>query len=241
VPQLLIELPADSPLTTRLLVHYTNKSRSLKTEAQWSKTNDIDIRFYDDSACLQLVQQHRPHFVQTYQNELSIVERADYFRYLAVWAYGGLYVDSDVNFTKPVDKWLDTYGWDTEQQGARLLSTVDLVVGVEFPRPQTGYNSTGWLPLQINQFIFAGAKGSAIMKRIIDHIEVCITTIPRDGNVEMTLERTGPAAFTRAIITEIETRGLSSSGQREVVTESMSDERHPRELLPLHQLEKMAS
>jgi hypothetical protein len=239
-PRAVVPIRIDSTAPA-LLVHYTDKQRSVDAETQWNTINGrrIDLRFYDDDACLALVKQHRPHFVETYLTELSVVERTDYFRYLAVWVYGGLYADSDIEFHKPVDKWLETFGWDREGGGGvRLLSSLDLVVGVEFPYPQTNYKATGWLPLQINQFLFAGTQGSEILKRIIDHIEMTIQTIPRD-DVEKTLERTGPAAFTRAIVNEIETRGLASMAFREMVASNKSiDPRHPTALLPLQELDK---
>ncbi|GLE05368.1 hypothetical protein PINS_up014381 [Pythium insidiosum] len=86
---------------------------------------------------------------------------------------------------------------------------MDFVAGIEFPWPQTHYDKTGPLPLQINQFVIASAKHSRMMARVLEHIETTIATIPRD-KIDRTIERTGPAAFTRAILDEITRRGIAS-------------------------------
>jgi hypothetical protein len=227
-----------------MLVHYTAKQPALEMEAAWADLNgpQIDIRYYSDDDARTLVAQHRAHFLETYDTQLSPVERADYFRYLVLWLFGGLYIDSDIQFVRPVDQWLGAFGWDTarHEHGWQPLASVPLTVGIEFPFPQTGYTATGWLPLQFTQFVIAGAKGSSLIATILGHVEECVRRVDRQGDVERTLERTGPAAFTRAILNVIQTRGIvdESVVRSHADQGSPADPRYPRALLPYAELEK---
>ncbi|KAJ0392151.1 hypothetical protein P43SY_006252 [Pythium insidiosum] len=192
--------PAAAP--TPVVVHYTSRTRHPMVE-QWKDTcGPLEVRFYDDDASEELVRKHRPEFLETYRTALTPVERADYFRYLVLYVHGGVYADSDVSCLTPVGQWLSTFGWDDYE-----LSDMDFVAGIEFPWAQSQYRVTGPLPLQFNQFLIASTKQSRMMERILKHIEHCIRTVPRN-HLEATLERTGPAAFTRAILDEIQRRGI---------------------------------
>ncbi|GLE05361.1 hypothetical protein PINS_up014374 [Pythium insidiosum] len=194
----------DTQSAPPVLLHYTSRTKSFMVEQWKDSCGPLEVRFYDDDASEALVREHRPAFLSVYREQLSPVERADYFRYLVLYVHGGVYADSDVSCLKPVGQWLHAFGWDNYQ-----LSDMDFVAGIEFPWPQTHYDKTGPLPLQINQFVIASAKHSRMMARVLEHIETTIATIPRD-KIDRTIERTGPAAFTRAILDEITRRGIAS-------------------------------
>ncbi|GLE05358.1 hypothetical protein PINS_up014371 [Pythium insidiosum] len=192
----------DAASAPPVVVHYTSRTRHPMVE-QWKDTcGPLEVRFYDDDASEALVREHRPAFLDTYRDALTPVERADYFRYLVLYVHGGIYADSDVSCITPVSQWLSEFGWTDYQ-----LSDMDFVAGIEFPWAQSQYKATGPLPLQFNQFLIASAKKSRVMERVLSHIEHCIRTVPRD-HLEATLERTGPAAFTRAILDAIQRHGI---------------------------------
>ncbi|GLE09403.1 hypothetical protein PINS_up021012 [Pythium insidiosum] len=217
----------DAASAPPVVVHYTSRTRHPMVE-QWKDTcGPLEVRFYDDDASEALVREHRPAFLDTYRDALTPVERADYFRYLVLYVHGGIYADSDVSCITPVSQWLSEFGWTDYQ-----LSDMDFVAGIEFPWAQSQYKATGPLPLQFNQFLIASAKKSRVMERVLSHIEHCIRTVPRD-HLEATLERTGPAAFTRAILDAIQRHGI-----RDPSASTPSSAEYPPAMLPPDELDQ---
>ncbi|KAJ0395278.1 hypothetical protein ATCC90586_009630 [Pythium insidiosum] len=215
-----------------VLLHYTSRTKSFMVEQWKTSCGPLEVRFYDDDASEALVREHRPEFLTVYREQLSPVERADYFRYLVLFVHGGVYADSDVSCLKPVGQWLNAFGWNDYE-----LSDLNFVGGIEFPWPQSHYDKTGPLPLQINQFVIASAKGSRMMARILQHVEKTIATIPRD-KLDRTIERTGPAAFTRAILDEIARNGIAPPSPKLRGAKETRPPGYPPALLVPDQLEK---
>ena len=59
---------------------------------------------WDDAACEALVATRAPHLMATWR-QLDAVQRADFFRYVVIHEYGGVYADADVDCIVPVAKW----------------------------------------------------------------------------------------------------------------------------------------
>eukprot|EP00298_Acanthocystis_sp_HF-20_P017146 c21676_g1_i2.p1 GENE.c21676_g1_i2~~c21676_g1_i2.p1 ORF type:complete len:320 (+),score=76.65 c21676_g1_i2:105-1064(+) len=84
----------------------------------WQQMNpDFDYRFYDDSSLNSFVSTYYPHAVAAFEKLVSI-SRIDFFRYMVIHKFGGVYADTDVICEKPVDNW--------------DLGNVSFVVGLEF-------------------------------------------------------------------------------------------------------------
>jgi hypothetical protein len=67
------------------------------------------VILYDDDDMRKMVQAYRPDLLRTYDGFNHPVERADVWRYLVVWVYGGLYVDSDVECMQSIRYWNDMF------------------------------------------------------------------------------------------------------------------------------------
>lgn len=86
-----------------LVVHQTSKSRCLAPELlnlvnQWQNLEGFDYYFHDDDAVDYLLQQDYPEFptlTSVLGCILSPTLKADLWRYLVLWDYGGIYVDLD--------------------------------------------------------------------------------------------------------------------------------------------------
>ena len=157
----------------------------------WLELNPtLRAEFFDSKRAVQFIARHygaKSREMRQYNSHKWYTERADYFRILAVYAIGGLYIDNDVEPLRPVHEWLSTFGWGPEV-GRNLL-----LVGVEMPR------SRGGLSLQIVNFNFlASHPGHPALRRVMDVIERASETV-KEGTDNVMI-RTGPLAFSRGVL-----------------------------------------
>ncbi|KAI8853267.1 hypothetical protein BC829DRAFT_487094 [Chytridium lagenaria] len=78
--------------------------------ANWKSQNPtFTLTLYDDADMLKMVTEEGepliPGMLDVYTSFQKNVERADFWRYLVVYLYGGVYVDSDVFPKQPLDTW----------------------------------------------------------------------------------------------------------------------------------------
>lgn len=125
--------------------------------------------------------------MRRYQSHAWYTERADYFRMLAVYTLGGLYIDNDVEPLVPIDQWLPKFGYGREI--ARNL----LVVGVEMPR------SRGGLSLQLVNFNFLSTHPRHPALRAVLNVVDSASEAIQEGT-DNVMFRTGPLAFTRGVM-----------------------------------------
>ena len=184
---------------------YTRKQP--KSMNSWKSMNpDMELSYYDNDMLEKLLQdnlQVLPAFVRDKIKDLVIIEKADLFRYVATYLLGGVYADCDVEAVQPLSKWVTEFKHDNV-----TLEELDFIFGIEFLNPQKLYLHTGLLPFQLTQFTFASARGSFIMKEIIELVAKNLVTVPKGE--QFVLQRTGPAVFSRAIIDSISMYGTPS-------------------------------
>jgi len=125
---------------------------------------------------------------------VSGVELSDIGRLLSLQSEGGIYVDSDVKFHESVAAWLPKFHIDQD---------VDMVVGIEFPR----WDDFRINPIQIANFCMASKPNNPILKHALDRIMANLQTIPHLRKLD-TLKRTGPIAFTSAILETLQSSGV---------------------------------
>lgn len=109
------------------VVHQTAKSfDSLSADVNalrqtWVRLNPgWEVKLWDDARCKDFVKQEFPEYFAAYTGLAKNVERADFFRYLVVLRYGGVYADIDTECTQPLDEAIrsdDTLlvGWEGEE------------------------------------------------------------------------------------------------------------------------------
>lgn len=74
----------------------------------WKDMNPTwDYRFYDEKARKQFILDHYPEWYHHYEKISIPFIRADFWRYLALYEYGGLYCDLDTYCVEPLDNWID--------------------------------------------------------------------------------------------------------------------------------------
>lgn len=80
---------------------------------------------WDEAAVLRLIQDDFPWFLPTYLSYPRLVQRSDAMRYMALYKYGGVYLDADVSVAAQqlipafasACRWAGTTGCVTPQQG----------------------------------------------------------------------------------------------------------------------------
>ena len=187
-------VPATDLLIPRI-IHQTYRSEAELPAAAarlmltWRAKNPTwEVRFWDDADCLSFVETEFPQWAPAYRALPKDVERSDFFRYLVVLRYGGVYADVDTECRAPLDELLlptDTLvvGWENE------FSTASRAAARKYVRKR-----------QVLQWVFAGAPGHPALRAACEHVaRNAWSTMSRAGNTD-TLERTGPGAFTDAVL-----------------------------------------
>lgn len=72
-------------------------------EAVKQKNPDYKYMFFDDKDIEKFLKENYPQYLTTYQRLPLMVQKVDFFRYVAVYHFGGIYLDTDVKVLKPFD------------------------------------------------------------------------------------------------------------------------------------------
>ncbi len=95
------------------IIHQTFKTRNLPPELQENvdklkaKNPGWEYRFYDDSDIIKFISTFYGYEILTYFERINPkygAARADLFRYLLMYIYGGVYLDIKSTFTRPIDE-----------------------------------------------------------------------------------------------------------------------------------------
>lgn len=176
------------------LIHQTYKSHSIPQKLEdmvlsWKSTNpNWEVRLYNDTECLELVSSNFPEYLDAYLALPKNVERADFFRYMVVLLYGGIYADMDTECKRPLDTVIRSrdklvVGWELEFSSAEQAA-------------QRSYARTR----QVLQWVFAAAPAHPVLKEACDLIAANAQNHFADQTDRDTLERTGPGMFTDVVL-----------------------------------------
>lgn len=202
--------PSGTPSGAKLIprvIHQTFKSRKALTVANkaametWRTMNPTwEIRFYDDDDCERFVRDHFPDYFSAYTSLEKKVEQSDFFRYLIVLKHGGVYADVDTECKQPLDE---------------LVNAKDtLIVGWEneFDSDAKAYSRHFVRRRQLLNWMFAGAPGHPALVEVAKHVNEGARKVFTEASNRNTLERTGPGAFTDAVMKHFES--IRASGER---------------------------
>lgn len=185
--------PSSKALIPRL-IHQTYKSNDVPEAARrmmstWTAVNPSwQTRFYDDAACVAFVESEFPEYYDAYTSLPKDVERSDFFRYLVLLRHGGVYADVDTESVLPLDTFLKpndalVVGWEGE------FDTDEMAYSRHFVRRR-----------QVLNWAFAAAPGHPALREVCDAIKKNAQRVFTNNTNRDTLERTGPGAFTDAVL-----------------------------------------
>ena len=165
---------------------------------------DYKQYFHDDAAGRQFISDVYPQYLRYYNNFTRGVQRADFWRYAIVLAFGGVYADADVVFYHSLNKCVPP--------GSQTKEPIRMVVGIE--------GMDLFRPVQITNWAFAGSPGHYILQRTLERIIEVVEYRQRNnityGNTPMereeeTIELTGPAVLTDSVEEYLGLHGKSLS------------------------------
>ena len=107
------------PIPARIVQTKRHEGLAQASRDSWMACHpDLEYCFYDDAACRHLRSTRCPDLLATYDRFPLAVQKADMFRYAAIYLDGGIYADTDTRCCAS----FDTYA-------SRQLAA--LVVGIE--------------------------------------------------------------------------------------------------------------
>ena len=159
------------------IIHQTWKTKTLPAWGEvpvqtWRDVNpSFEHRLYDDADMARVVKAHYPAIWPHYQRLLPI-QKADVFRYVALWAFGGVYADIDVTALEPVDSWGTRLRTRSKLDSAGLLDyrNVDFIVGFEALPLRPDWHAHYATQFQLCQWTFASAPGHWLLKAVLERI-----------------------------------------------------------------------
>jgi mannosyltransferase OCH1-like enzyme len=173
----------------------------------WEKhKDDFNHIFYlnaDQEKCIRNITSHNLHDVELayFQLLTKAILRADLFRYLAIWAVGGIWADADTWLRRPFNEWLSMASDSTHTSKiAKLESKVGMIVGIEYEDSQN-----------LVQYVFAAKQGHPVLLELIADIvekapKIAISIDRKEFHSGEVLHTTGPSRFTQVVQSWIKKR-----------------------------------
>ncbi|MDO9404287.1 MAG: glycosyltransferase [Polaromonas sp.] len=178
----------------------THRSESIHPE--WRQTwrdhhPGYEYLFFEDAQCRAFLAERLPMVLPTYDRLPLAVQKADLFRYAAIYELGGTYCDVDTLCCAPLESYID-------------LSQEQLVCGLEMTPAQYGgepqqYAHQYCAPYQLLQWTFSASPRHPALAVLMDRIRYLVAgmtpeLLARYSRVSrFTLELTGPMVFTHVL------------------------------------------
>lgn len=135
------------------------------------------VEFMTDETADAWVQQtfaHRPDLVDAYLTLQIPIIKADWLRYLLMYAEGGMWSDLDVSCNSPVDSWIP----------AEYKQNVSIVVGWEFDTPWPGQTPED-VKHELATWTVLAKPGSPHMLTAVDGLLKGIYDVAAENNVNV--------------------------------------------------------
>jgi len=139
-----------------------------KYSSTWKNLHPTwDYRLYDDNDCLLIVKKYFPQFLDTYLQLPTPVMKADMFRYMIIYQFGGLYADIDAEALKPFDNLIN-------KDDKMIVGTeidFDNLAFSKFNPLYKNYYKKHNIPVQYAQYVFLAEPKNPILYKILQHIK----------------------------------------------------------------------
>lgn len=138
----------------------------------WKELNpDWDYRYFNDKDCADFIKKHFPNYFNIYKKIKIPYIRADFWRYLVLYKFGGVYADIDTSLAEPLDFWLET------DSGYQFIT-------FDHNDEKYGYSYENWF--------MAMEPGNIYVKTFIDAMLNGIFSDPGSGDYTINVGHTGP-------------------------------------------------
>lgn len=177
-------------------------AQELEQIGSWREKNPYHrYEVFSDSSAETFVLQsfhYDPDITQTYLNLRDPILRADFLRYLILYAEGGVWSDIDTKALKPVSDWIPT----------EYAGRVNAVIGLEIDEPEVMW--VDWADnFVLCQSTMMASAGHPIYHRLIQNIIRTLDEMAWNQSISLkelhvgfrdVLRITGPVAFTSAVL-----------------------------------------
>jgi len=154
---------------------------------------DFEYKYFNDADIEIFIKEKFPEYLDKFNSFKYVIQKIDFFRYLAIYYYGGFYFDVDVELYKKLNTLLNHQCVFPVEFD--LNTIVYFLSKYRIPEIKK-YSGIQTLTEQIGQYAFGAEKNHPFIKKIIDNIvnqiipeedipvnnkeeEVCCTTGPR--------------------------------------------------------------
>lgn len=137
-----------------------------------------------------------PKVIEAYKAMPNIILKADFFRYLILFAKGGVYSDADTELLKATPNWLPSWA---------KISEVGMVIGIEADADRPDWNDWYARRLQLCQWTIQAKPGHPLLRELIARITEKTLDKKKNNKLELSkepargseiLEWTGPGIWT---------------------------------------------
>lgn len=134
-------------------------------QAQWAVRNPgfVHELFNDDTAyaTIKHLYRHVPEVVAAYEAMPEVILKMDFFRYLILFAKGGVYADVDTFPLQPVPNWIPENVSPTE---------LGLIVAVGLDSTSANWRQQSHRRLEFGNFVIQSKPGHPVLRETIAHI-----------------------------------------------------------------------
>lgn len=184
---------------------FPEKYKSLKDS--WSKVNpDYNYFILSDEQCDELIRrlfELVPDVAKAYRIMPKSILKADFFRYLILFARGGVYSDIDTKALKPINTWLSMNKTLYDKP-----NIAGLTVGIEADPDRPDWADWYAKRIQFCQWTIQAKKGHPMLRELIAKITEHTLERERKGQLKKVLGKdeggdimnwTGPGIFTDTV------------------------------------------
>jgi mannosyltransferase OCH1-like enzyme len=163
IPKIIIQTwkTADIPVKYEKMV---NSLKTLNPEYKYKFFSDVDIEKF--------LTEHYPDYLVTYKKLPIVIQKIDFFRYIAIYHFGGFYFDLDMNGLEPLDEML---------LKNECVFPVDEIINGSMCKQQRYSNfCNGNMYFLLGQYAFGAKPKDPFIKLLIDTIHL---------NIEQTIKQ----------------------------------------------------
>ncbi|KAK6204710.1 membrane-bound alpha-1,6 mannosyltransferase initiation-specific [Scheffersomyces amazonensis] len=194
-------------------------------QLSWEQNNP-DYKHYvvPDELCDEMIKQLYatiPDVAHAYKIMPKNILKADFFRYLILYARGGVYSDIDTLSLKPIDIWVS--------HNKKLLDkplNAGFVVGIEADPDRPDWAEWYARRIQFCQWTIQSKRGHPLLRELIAKITEMTLTRERNGELKKVLGKdaggdimnwTGPGSFTDSVFEYLNNILQSPDGTKEEI------------------------
>ena len=145
---------------------YNNKYKQLQNNLR-AQNPEYEYNFFLDDEIDKFIETEYPNYYGTFTRLPVNIQKMDFFRYIALYHFGGFYFDLDVESLTPLEdillKHKNVFPVDNEFRNSKDLNRTWIQVGND--------------KILLGQYAFGTQKNSAFMKALVDNIHNNIESI----------------------------------------------------------------